>query len=115
MGTAKRSIPKLSFLLWERISSSPIGLKARPSLTLLKTGKDRSADAPPLSDAETICEAVTRPTMRFVEVKTREQQSDLVLHRTLAIGGVTPAISVADGWQATERDRFCDQLFLLPI
>jgi len=34
------------------------------------------------SDAEAICEAVTRPTMRFVEVKTIEQQSVLVLHRT---------------------------------
>jgi transposase len=34
------------------------------------------------SDAEAICEAVTRPTMRFVGVKSREQQSVLVLHRT---------------------------------
>ena len=31
---------------------------------------------------EMICEAVTRPTMRFVEVKTEEQQSVLMLHRT---------------------------------
>jgi len=34
------------------------------------------------ADAEAICEAVTRPSMRFVEVKTPEQQSALVLHRT---------------------------------
>lgn len=34
------------------------------------------------SDAEAICEAVTRPTMRFVSVKSAEQQSVLVLHRT---------------------------------
>ena len=34
------------------------------------------------SDAEAICEAVTRPTMRFVGVKSAEQQSVLVLHRT---------------------------------
>jgi transposase len=34
------------------------------------------------ADAEAICEAVTRPSMRFVEVKTLEQQSALVLHRT---------------------------------
>lgn len=34
------------------------------------------------ADAEAICEAVTRPSMRFVEVKTPEQQSVLVLHRT---------------------------------
>ena len=35
-----------------------------------------------MADAEAICEAVTRPTMRFVEVKTPEQQSVMVLHRT---------------------------------
>ena len=35
-----------------------------------------------MADAEAICEAVTRPTMRFVEIKTPEQQSVLMLHRT---------------------------------
>jgi transposase len=34
------------------------------------------------ADAEAICEAVRRPTMRFVETKTPEQQSCLTLHRT---------------------------------
>jgi transposase len=34
------------------------------------------------ADAEAICEAVTRPNMRFVPVKTLEQQSVLMLHRT---------------------------------
>jgi transposase len=34
------------------------------------------------NDAEAICEAVTRPTMRFVPVKSREQQAALALHRT---------------------------------
>ena len=34
------------------------------------------------ADAEAICEAVTRPTMRFVPIKTIEQQSVLMLHRT---------------------------------
>ena len=33
-------------------------------------------------DAEAICEAVTRPTMRFVPIKSAEQQSILMLHRT---------------------------------
>lgn len=33
-------------------------------------------------DAAAICEAVSRPTMRFVPVKTAEQQSVLMLHRT---------------------------------
>jgi transposase len=34
------------------------------------------------ADAAAICEAVTRPSMRFVPVKTAEQQSALMLHRT---------------------------------
>ncbi len=34
------------------------------------------------ADAEAICEAVRRPTMRFVPVKSAERQSVLVLHRT---------------------------------
>jgi transposase len=42
----------------------------------VKRGKNDAADA------EAICEAVTRPTMRFVPVKSAEQQSVLMLHRT---------------------------------
>ena len=34
------------------------------------------------TDAEAICEAVTRPNMRFAATKTAEQQSCLTLHRT---------------------------------
>src|SRR6202051_4773591 len=34
------------------------------------------------ADAEAICEAVQRPSMRFVPTKTSEQQSCLTLHRT---------------------------------
>ena len=34
------------------------------------------------ADAEAICEAVRRPTMRFVQVKSAEQQARLMLHRT---------------------------------
>lgn len=33
-------------------------------------------------DAEAICEAVRRPTMRFVEIKTEDQQAMLSIHRT---------------------------------
>lgn len=33
------------------------------------------------NDAEAICEAVQRPSMRFVPVKSPEQQADLALHR----------------------------------
>jgi transposase len=32
--------------------------------------------------AEAVCEAVTRPTMRFVPVKSPEQQAALSMHRT---------------------------------
>ena len=41
----------------------------------VKRGKNDAADA------EAICEAVTRPTMRFVAVKSSEQQSLMMLHR----------------------------------
>lgn len=34
------------------------------------------------ADAEAICEAVTRPTMRFVPVKTAERQAGLLDHKT---------------------------------
>jgi transposase len=41
----------------------------------VKTNKNDAADA------EAICEAVSRPNMRFVPIKTAEQQSVLSLHR----------------------------------
>ena len=41
----------------------------------VKRGKNDAADA------EAICEAVTRPTMRFVPIKSAEQQAALMLHR----------------------------------
>ena len=34
------------------------------------------------NDAVAICEAVARPSMRFVPIKTKEQQAGLMLHRT---------------------------------
>ena len=42
----------------------------------VKRGKTDAADA------EAICEAVTRPTMRFVAIKTVDQQGALMLHKT---------------------------------
>jgi transposase len=42
------------------------------------SGKRGKNDA---ADAAAICEAVQRPTMRFVPVKTEEQQSRLMVHR----------------------------------
>lgn len=41
----------------------------------VKTNKHDAADA------EAICEAVTRPTMRFVPIKNLDQQAVLALHR----------------------------------
>jgi transposase len=41
----------------------------------------RQATENDTTDAEAICEAVTRPNMRFVPTKTVEQQSCLMLHR----------------------------------
>jgi transposase len=37
------------------------------------------------ADAEAICEAVTRPSMRFVPVKDADQQSVLMLHRARSL------------------------------
>ena len=37
------------------------------------------------ADAEAICEAVTRPSMRFVAVKSADQQSLMILHRTRSL------------------------------
>ena len=34
------------------------------------------------NDAAAICEAVTRPSMRFVPIKSEQQQSGLMLHRS---------------------------------
>lgn len=45
----------------------------------VKTNKNDAADA------EAICEAVVRPGMRFVPVKTVEQQAAAMLHRTRAL------------------------------
>jgi hypothetical protein len=38
------------------------------------------------ADPEAICEAVGRPTMRFVPVKTAEQQATALPHSTLVVG-----------------------------
>lgn len=46
----------------------------------VKRGKKNDA-----ADAAAICEAVQRPGMRFVGVKSREQQGALLLHRTRAL------------------------------
>jgi transposase len=48
------------------------------------------------NDAAAICEAVTRPSMRFVPIKSEQQQSGLMLHRTRQLL-VRQAPSTRDG------------------
>ena len=50
-------------------------------------------------DAEAICEAVTRPTMRFVAVKSQEQQALLTMHRVrqLVVRQKTQMLNVIRG------------------
>src|SRR5438105_1287294 len=50
-------------------------------------------------DAEAICEAVSRPTMRFVAVKSIEQQATLAVHTTRAL------LVRAKHWQALDADE----------
>lgn len=59
----------------------------------VKRGKTDAADA------EAICEAVTRPTMRFVPVKSPESQAVLSLHRTrgLMVKQRTQAVNMLRG------------------
>jgi len=51
------------------------------------------------NDAEAICEAVGRPNMRFVAVKSEEQQSVLMVHRgrTLAVANRTAQVNQIRG------------------
>ena len=51
-------------------------MPARDVKAYVKRNKNDAADA------EAICEAVRRPTMRFVQVKSAEQQAQLMQHRT---------------------------------
>ena len=62
------------------------------------------------ADAEAICEAVTRANMRFVETKTPEQQSCLMLHRTRHLF-IRQQTAVIDGsllyWYSGSAALFC--------
>ena len=51
------------------------------------------------ADAEAVCEAVQRPNMRFVPVKTEQQQSTLVVHRVreTLVGQKTQLINALRG------------------
>jgi len=53
-------------------------VKLMPAVYVKPYVKRQKNDA---TDAEAICEAVTRPTMRFVEIKSEDQQAVLMMHR----------------------------------
>lgn len=65
---------------WARVLSG-LGHAVRlmPAIYVKPYAKRGKSDA---IDAEAICEAVTRPTIRFVEIKSIDQQSVIMLHRT---------------------------------
>ena len=64
---------------WSReLSSLEHTVRLMPPAYVKRYVKRQKNDA---TDAEAICEAVTRPSMRFVPTKTVEQQSCLMLHR----------------------------------
>ena len=53
-------------------------VKLMPAVYVKSYVKRQKNDA---TDAEAICEAVTRPTMRFVAIKSEDQQAVLMMHR----------------------------------
>ena len=66
----------------------------------VKTNKNDAADA------EAICEAVTRPTMRFAPAKSAEQQSVLMLHRapnSCTVPGFLPGARPGLRYSSTSR------------
>ena len=60
------------------------------------------------NDAEAICEAVTRPNMRFVPVKSAEQQALLALHRVrhgFAALALPPHLPLSPRWAMPGSSR----------
>ena len=68
-------------------------MKRMPPIYVKPYVKRGKTDA---ADAEVIAEAVRRPTMRFVAIKSAEQQSVLALHRTrdLLVGQRTQLVNM---------------------
>ena len=89
-------------------------MPAKDVKAYVKRNKNDSADA------EAICEAVRRPTMRFVQVKSPEQQGQLMQHRTRdlvmrqrtqvinALRRIWPS-SASSRRRATKGSRNCSQ------
>src|SRR6267154_2125235 len=57
------------------------------------------------NDAAAICEAVTRPSMRFVATKSEQQQSGLMLHRSRGAPGLSANDAVECDPRAPGRAR----------
>jgi transposase len=69
------------------------------------SGKRGKNDA---ADAVAICEAVTRPNMRFVPVKTVEQQGQLMVHRDNCVGtAIASDTAVVDFFAQVHRSDRC--------
>src|SRR5256886_13180239 len=66
----------LGALLGTRVEEAWCLMPAKDVKAYVKRNKNDAVDA------EASCEAVRRPTMRFVGVKSAEQQGRLMLHRT---------------------------------
>src|SRR6516225_11789654 len=81
-------------------------MPARDVKAYVKRNKNDSADA------EAICEAVRRPTVRSVEVKSAEQQGQLMQHRTrdLLIRQRTQVINALRAHLAELRIQSCGAL-----
>jgi transposase len=90
-GTSHHSARVLTQLGHEVRLMPPIYVKP-----YVKRGKNDAADA------EAICEAVTRPTMRFVAIKSPDQQAALSLHRSrnLLVKQRTQLVNMLRGLQA---------------
>ena len=79
---ARRIIGRAS---WQALGHEVVLLPPQYVKPYVKRSKNDAADA------EAICEAMSRPTMRFVPVKTAEQQAALML------------IGTRDAWFAAAR------------
>jgi transposase len=83
-----------SAIYWAReLSGLGHEVKLMPAAYVKAYVKRGKTDA---ADAEAIAEAVTRPTMRFVAVKTPQQQGILALHNPQGARSAGPATDDAD-------------------
>ncbi|MDP5219898.1 IS110 family transposase [Ruegeria sp. 2205SS24-7] len=82
---------------WAReLSAIGHDVRLMPAVYVKPYVKRGKADA---VDEEAICEAVTRPTMRFLAVKSKEQQALLTMHRVrqLVVRQKTQMLNVVQG------------------